>query len=124
MRAIDFLRARARRLKHEVRAVELACQDPRTPWYAKVLAGAIVAYALSPIDLVPDYIPVLGQIDDLILIPLGIAVLLRLIPAEVMIECRARARDAPVGRGRWLAAALIASAWVFGVWLMWLLLHP
>ena len=82
----------ARRLKREVRALYLAYRDPRTPWYGRVLAALVVAYALSPIDLIPDPIPVLGYLDDLILIPLGVALALRMIPREVMAECRAHAQ--------------------------------
>ena len=84
-------KARARQLKAEVYALYLAYRDPRVPWYAKVLAACVVGYALSPIDLIPDFIPVLGYLDDLVLIPLGIALTLRLIPPEVLDECRARA---------------------------------
>lgn len=71
--------------------VYLACRDPRTPWYAKVLAGGIVAYALSPIDLIPDFVPVLGYLDDLIIVPLGIALAVRMIPEPVLADCRLRA---------------------------------
>ena len=89
----------ARRLKREVRALYLAYRDPRTPWYGRMLAALVVAYALSPIDLIPDPIPVLGYLDDLILIPLGVALALRMIPREVMAECRAQAER----RGSWFA---------------------
>jgi uncharacterized membrane protein YkvA (DUF1232 family) len=107
-------KARARQLKAEVYALYLAYRDPRVPWYAKVLAACVVGYALSPIDLIPDFIPVLGYLDDLVLIPLGIALTLRLIPPEVLDECRARARaelaeGKPVTRA---AAAVIVAIWV------------
>jgi uncharacterized membrane protein YkvA (DUF1232 family) len=107
-------KAVARRLKHEVRALYLAYRDPRTPWYGRLFAALVVAYALSPIDLIPDPIPVLGYLDDLILVPLGVALALRMIPREVMAECRARAQmeqDAglPVSRA---AAAVIVVIWV------------
>ena len=85
------LRDWARRLKGETLALYLAARDRRTPWYARLLVAGIVAYALSPIDLIPDFIPVLGYLDDVLLIPLGIAIALRLIPAEVMAEARERA---------------------------------
>lgn len=84
------LRDWAKRLKHETYALYLAGRDPRTPWYAKLLALAIAAYAASPIDLIPDFIPVLGYLDDLLLVPTGIWLVLRLIPAEVMAEARRR----------------------------------
>ena len=78
-------------LRHEVRALYAACRDPRTPWYAKALGIAIVAYAVSPIDLIPDFIPVLGLLDDLVIVPLGLLGVRALIPDEVLAEHRARA---------------------------------
>jgi uncharacterized membrane protein YkvA (DUF1232 family) len=107
-------KARARQLRAEVYALSLAYRDPRVPWYAKVLAVCIVGYAISPIDLIPDFIPALGYLDDLVLIPLGIALALRMIPPAVMVECRARARaeladGKPVSR---VAAAVIVAIWV------------
>jgi uncharacterized membrane protein YkvA (DUF1232 family) len=87
----DGWKARARALKRDTYALYLACRDPRVPWYAKALAGAVVAYALSPLDLIPDCIPVVGYLDDLLLAPLGLALVLRLIPAPVMAECRREA---------------------------------
>lgn len=81
----------AQRLKAEVYALYFACRDPRTPWYAKGFAALVAAYALSPIDLIPDFIPVLGYLDDLLIIPAGIWLAIRLVPAEVMQESRSRA---------------------------------
>jgi uncharacterized membrane protein YkvA (DUF1232 family) len=93
-------------------------RDPRTPWYARAVAAAVVAYALSPIDLIPDFVPVLGYVDDLIIVPLGIAFALKLVPPHVMAECREQARaveDRPISRAGaafivvvWLGAALLA----------------
>ena len=103
---------RARRLKGETYALYLAYRDPRVPWYAKVLAACVVAYAFSPIDLIPDFIPVLGYLDDLVLVPLGIALALKLIPADVMAECRARAAAAEGKPTNWIAAAVIVAIWV------------
>ena len=105
---------RARQLKHETYALYLAYRDPRTPWYAKVFAACVAGYAFSPIDLVPDFIPILGYLDDLVLVPLGIALALRMIPQEVMEECRARARaefesGKPVNR---VVAAAIIMVWL------------
>jgi len=80
---LERWKARARQLKQETYALYLAYRDPRTPWYAKVLAGVVVAYAFSPIDLIPDPVPVLGYLDDLLLVPLGIALAIRVIPAPV-----------------------------------------
>ncbi len=86
-------KAKARDLKTETYALYFACRDARTPWYAKLVAASVVGYAFSPIDLIPDFIPVLGLLDDLILIPLGIALVLRLIPEQVMAESRQKARE-------------------------------
>jgi uncharacterized membrane protein YkvA (DUF1232 family) len=84
-------RRRARQLKVDTYALYLAYRDPRTPWYARLFVASVVAYALSPIDLIPDFVPVLGYLDDLILVPLGLALALRLIPEDVLAECRAQA---------------------------------
>ena len=84
----------ARALKREVYALYLACRDPRVPWYARALAACVVAYAFSPIDLIPDFIPVLGYLDDLLLLPLGIALVIRLLPPGILAECRAAAEQA------------------------------
>jgi uncharacterized membrane protein YkvA (DUF1232 family) len=83
----------SRALTREVYAIAGAARDPRTPWFAKALALAVTAYAFSPIDLIPDFIPVLGLLDDLIIVPLGIVLVQRLIPADVMAEHRARSAD-------------------------------
>jgi uncharacterized membrane protein YkvA (DUF1232 family) len=107
-------KTRARQLQAEVYALYLAYRDPRVPWYAKAVAVCVVGYALSPIDLVPDFIPVLGYLDDLVLIPLGIALVLRLIPPEVMVECRERAR-VELAAGKLVsraAAAVIVLLWL------------
>ena len=99
-------------MKREVVALYLACKHPSTPWYAKVLAGCVVAYALSPIDLIPDPIPILGYLADLVLIPLGIALALKLIPAHVMVECRSRAREITGRPTSWVGAGVIIIVWV------------
>lgn len=105
---------RARQLKGETYAIYLAYKDPRTPWYAKLFAALVVGYAFSPIDLIPDPIPVLGYLDDLILVPLGIALALRMIPPAVLSECRAQAQAAleegkPTNR---VAAIAIVAIWL------------
>ena len=107
-------RARVVALKRETLALYLAARHPQTPWYARLLVAAIVAYALSPIDLIPDFVPVLGLVDDVLLLPLGIALALRLVPADVMAECRTRAATAfaegrPVSRS---AAVAIVLVWL------------
>jgi uncharacterized membrane protein YkvA (DUF1232 family) len=86
---------KAKQLKTEVYALYLACRDPRVPWYAKALMGLIIGYAISPIDLIPDFIPVLGQIDDLIIVPAGISIVIKMIPKDVMEECRQKAKAEP-----------------------------
>lgn len=104
----------AREVKADVHALWLAARDARTPWYAKVLAAVVAAYALSPIDLIPDFIPVLGYLDDVVLVPLGVLLVIRLIPGEVMEQHRAAARLAvhqPVSRA---AALVIVGIWIFG----------
>ncbi len=111
---IERWRQRARQLKAETYALYLAYRDPRVPWYAKVIAACVVAYAFSPIDLVPDFIPVLGYLDDLVLVPLGIALALRMIPGPVLEECRERAQEA-IAQGRpvnWVAAGAIVGTWL------------
>jgi len=122
------LRARltgwAHALKTEIRVLAIAARDPRTPWLAKALALATVAYALSPIDLIPDFVPVLGLLDDLIIVPAGIWLVLRLVPAEVMAEARSRAHETTLDRTRgrtaavlivavWIASALAVMLWLF-----------
>src|SRR5882672_11040723 len=93
MAFIATLRAQARKLKTEVYALFLAARHPGTPWYAKLYLAAIVAYALSPIDLIPDFIPVLGLLDEIILLPFAIVLAVRLVPEPVMSECRLRASE-------------------------------
>jgi uncharacterized membrane protein YkvA (DUF1232 family) len=111
---IDNWKRRANQLQTEVYALYLAYKDPRTPWYARILSALVVAYAFSPIDLIPDPIPVLGYLDDLVLIPLGVYLALKLIPKEVMEESRVRARQVmaegrPVNK---VAAAVIVLIWI------------
>ena len=104
----------ARRLKRDAHAIYLASRDPRVPWYAKALAIAVAAYALSPIDLIPDFIPVIGYLDELLILPLGIWFVVRLIPDEVMVEYRARATEAgqrPTSRAGMAAILLV---WTVG----------
>lgn len=115
MKIIATWKQHARKLKTETYALYLAYRDPRTPWYARLFAACVVGYAFSPIDLIPDFIPVLGYLDDLILVPLGIALALKLIPANVMAECRARAQ-AESGAGR--PASRVAALIIVGVWLL------
>lgn len=106
-------RERAKELRSEVYALYLAYKDLRTPWYAKVFAAMVLGYALSPIDLIPDFIPILGYVDDLVIIPAGIALLLKMIPKEVLEECRERARTNPGGKGKnWVVGTIIILIWI------------
>lgn len=123
MRLGERWRRQTRRLKGEVYALYLACRDPRVPWYAKALAATIVAYALSPVDLIPDAIPVLGYLDDFILIPLGVLAVRAMIADDVMEDCRRRA-EAVLGQRRLTSRAglaIVVALWitlaVAGVWL-------
>ncbi|WP_291547072.1 YkvA family protein [Bosea sp. (in: a-proteobacteria)] len=117
---IDRLRQRAKDLKRDINAIYLASRDPRTPWPVRWLAIAIVAYALSPIDLIPDFIPVLGYLDDLVIVPGGIFLLVQLIPPEVMREHRLAASNREHAAGGRAAAAVIVGIWLlcsgFAVW--------
>jgi len=122
---LEELKQRARYLKAETFALYLAARDPRTPWYAKLAVAGIVAYAFSPIDLIPDFVPVLGYLDDLVLIPAGIALAMKLVPDQVLMECRAQAQEIiqngkPVSRVAaavivviWLALAALCILWVY-----------
>ncbi len=110
---IDQLKSKARRLKREVAALYFAYRDARTPWLARIFALLVVSYALSPIDLIPDFIPVLGYLDDLILVPVGIALALKMIPAEVMVDARQRAsHPTEIEKFGWIFAAIIIAIWV------------
>ena len=105
---------RVKQLKKETYAIYLACKDPRVPWYARVFAGFVVAYAFSPIDLIPDAIPILGYLDDLILVPLGIILVLKMIPPNVLVDCRAQA-EAAMNEAKprnWIAAGAIVTIWL------------
>ena len=103
---------RARQLKADTYALYLACRDPRVPWCPKLLAAGVVAYAFSPIDLIPDFVPVLGYLDDLLIVPLGIALAVKLIPEPILEECRLKARAATDRPTNWVAAGVIIAIWL------------
>jgi uncharacterized membrane protein YkvA (DUF1232 family) len=105
---VGRLRAWARSIKRDVHALYLSARDPRVPWYAKAVALAVAAYALSPIDLIPDFVPVLGYLDDVIIVPLGILLAVRLIPPAILAEHRATATDTPLQPSRGAAVAIVA----------------
>ncbi len=113
-RTVERWKRRAKHVRVETYALYLAYKDPRVPWYAKVFVICVVAYALSPIDLIPDFIPVLGYLDDLVLIPLGVTLALKMIPKPVLDECRERARESLSGDKprNWVAAGVIIAIWL------------
>jgi uncharacterized membrane protein YkvA (DUF1232 family) len=125
MAILTQLRERARHLTAETFALYLAARHTATPWYAKLMVAAIVAYALSPIDLIPDFVPILGYLDDLVLIPLGVTLAIRMIPPAVMSECRAQAQEVmangkPVSRVAgvvivliWLTLVVLLAIWTY-----------
>jgi uncharacterized membrane protein YkvA (DUF1232 family) len=105
---------RARKLRRDVYALYLAYRDPRVPRHARIFAGCVVIYALSPFDLIPDFIPIVGYLDDLVLVPLGIALALRMIPANVLADCRVEAQRL-IEQGK--PVSRIGAALVIGIWL-------
>lgn len=115
MGVIERWRSRAERLKMDTYAIYLAYKDPRTPWYAKLFAACVVGYAFSPIDLIPDPIPILGYLDDLILVPLGVWIALKMIPPPVLAEYREKAQEA-IGQGKPTSRA--AAAVIVAIWLL------
>jgi uncharacterized membrane protein YkvA (DUF1232 family) len=125
---LAYWKKQARALKIQALALYYAYRDPRTPWYARIFTGFIVAYAFSPIDLIPDFIPVLGYLDDLVILPLGVLLALKMIPAQVMVDSRAKAEQAlDEGQPQYrFMAILIVALWIIlllaaGLWLLDLL---
>ena len=127
MEALGRWKEGARQLRKDIYTLYYAYKDPRVPWYAKALAAAVVAYAASPIDLIPDFIPVIGYLDDLVIVPLGIIIALKAVPKDVLGECRARAEEA-VAKGKlrnWYTAFIIIAIWVFvAILMVRALMHP
>jgi uncharacterized membrane protein YkvA (DUF1232 family) len=124
MQIIEKWKQSVRNLKQELHAYYLACRDPRTPWYAKALGVCVIGYALSPIDLIPDPIPILGYLDDLVLLPLGIAAVRKLIPPVILAECRIKAREVSSRpkRKNWIAPGIMIAIWILvvGLGFIWL----
>src|SRR5437016_3916367 len=109
-------RQAARQLKAETLALYFSIRDPRTPWYARLAGAVVIAYAVSPLDLIPDFVPVLGYLDDLILVPLGLWLTLKLIPPQVIADNRARAQAAAEQRlVSWVGAAVIVLIWIAAI---------
>ncbi|HUV84424.1 MAG TPA: YkvA family protein [Methanosarcinales archaeon] len=115
---LERLKAKAKEIKHELTALYLAYRHPEVPWYSKLFTAIVIGYALSPIDLIPDFIPILGYLDDLILIPMVIKIALKMIPNHVMIECREQAveLDKRFLGSSWIAAVVILVIWVLIAW--------
>jgi uncharacterized membrane protein YkvA (DUF1232 family) len=127
MEFIDRWKEGARELRKDIYTLYYAYKDPRVPWYAKVLAAGVVAYAASPIDLIPDFIPVIGYLDDLVIVPVGIVIALKTVPKHVLEECRAKAEAANAqGKLRnWYSAFIIIVIWFFVViFIARALIHP
>jgi len=104
---------KARQLKSDIRTLYLAYRSPKVPWYAKALIALIIAYALSPVDLIPDFVPVLGYLDDLIIIPLGVFIVLKTIPKEVLRECRGKVKHEAINsKLKWIIAFVIVLIWL------------
>ena len=126
MKLMTKLKAQASQLKRELHALWLAYGDPRTSWLARFLIVCVIAYALSPIDLIPDPIPIIGYLDDLILLPLGIALAIRMIPDSVMADCRERARQTNFNgppRWKWTGAVFIVNVWLLTAIWIWRLIY-
>jgi uncharacterized membrane protein YkvA (DUF1232 family) len=116
MTLLDNLKSYAKQLKAEIITLYLVVRHPRTPWYAKLFIAGVVAYALSPIDLIPDFIPVLGYLDDLIIVPLGIALSIKMIPYPILIECREKALKINWNKKKnWKAGIAIIIIWIISV---------
>jgi uncharacterized membrane protein YkvA (DUF1232 family) len=121
MAILSALKSWARDVRRDVVALWIAARDPRVPWYAKLVAGAVAAYALSPIDLIPDFIPVLGYLDDVVVVPLGILFAVWLIPAPLMTELRQEAiRREGTPKSHWGTASIVALWLAAAIWLIWL----
>jgi uncharacterized membrane protein YkvA (DUF1232 family) len=114
MKVLDIIKTKVNGFKKELKVIYIAYKRPEVPWYTKALSALVIGYALSPIDLIPDFIPVLGYLDDLLLIPLGIYLVIKLIPKEVLEACREEAEEAfREGKPKnWIAAVIIASIWI------------
>ncbi|MGE7596412.1 YkvA family protein [Peribacillus frigoritolerans] len=110
----DKIKTWARSLKRQIFILYFACKDERVPWHAKVFTACVVAYAFSPIDIIPDFIPILGYLDDVILVPIGIMIALKMIPKNVLTDCEVKAEEM-MKKGKpknWIVGSLIVMIWV------------
>ena len=124
MKIIKLLKQKTKELKTEIYALYLAYKDPRVSWYKKAFLVLIIAYAINPLDLIPDFIPILGYLDDLIIIPLGIYLALKMIPKEILVECREKAKNEPIKmKARWVIAAIIIFIWLILAYLIFKLIY-
>lgn len=124
MTLVDRIRSWAHELNRDALAMWIAARSPQTPLLAKLVAAAVAAYAFSPIDLIPDFIPILGLVDDVIIVPLGIELALRLIPADLMAQYRAEAEEWSRQPKSWVGAAVIVLLWLAGIALVsWIMLR-
>ncbi|PLT33420.1 YkvA family protein [Bacillus sp. V5-8f] len=120
---ISRIKAWARRLKKQLFTLYFSYKDPRVPWYTKLFTVCVVAYAFSPVDLIPDFIPILGYLDDIIIVPLGITIALRLIPENVISDCSEKASEL-MKKGKpknWIVGSLIILIWCLII--VWALLE-
>jgi uncharacterized membrane protein YkvA (DUF1232 family) len=119
MKGLEIWKERAKKLRMESTTLYLAYMDPCTPWSAKLFIVFIVGYAFSPIDLIPDFIPVIGYLDDLVLLPLGVILAMKMIPPQVLAECREKAETimSQKERTNWVAASVIIGIWILFAWL-------
>ncbi len=121
----ESLKEKIGNLATDVHALYLASKEPEVPWYAKALMALLIGYFVCPIDPIPDFIPLIGELDELIVIPAGIAVVTKMIPKSVMEDCRKRAREEPVDtKTKWVIVAVIIVFWVFVAYGAWNYLGP
>ncbi|TFH58601.1 YkvA family protein [Peribacillus frigoritolerans] len=121
----DKIKTWARSLKRQIFTLYFACKDERVPWHAKVFTACVVAYAFSPIDIIPDFIPILGYLDDVILVPIGVMIALKMIPKNVLADCEVKAEEM-MKNGKpknWIVGSLIVMIWVLIIiWLLYILI--
>lgn len=121
----DKIKTWARSLKRQIFTLYFACKDERVPWHVKVFTACVVAYAFSPIDIIPDFIPILGYLDDVILVPIGVMIALKMIPKNVLADCEVKAEEM-MKNGKpknWIVGSLIVMIWVLIIiWLLYILI--